>query len=85
MDTYRSSSCVGPFDPYDPAYEVKFTDIDARIYAWPSRGCMIVLDSADAIDFEYSGLNPLDPPFERLDDQAAEDVFCQRWLSLGTK
>lgn len=34
---------------------------------------------------ECLGLNELDPTFERLDDQAAEDASCQRLLSLGAK
>jgi hypothetical protein len=44
---------------------------------------VIILDNTEAIDFESLGLNPLDPPVERLNDQAAEDAFCQRLL-LGT-
>lgn len=46
---------------------------------------MIVLDSAEVIDFEFLGLSPLDPPVKRLDNQAAEDAFCQRLLLLGAK
>jgi hypothetical protein len=46
---------------------------------------VIVLDDAEAIDFEFLGLNPLDPPAERLNDQAAEDAFCLRLLLLGAK
>lgn len=46
---------------------------------------MIVLDSADAIDFEFLGLDPLDPPSWRLPNQGAEDAFCQRLLLLGAK
>lgn len=43
---------------------------------------MIVLDTAEAIDFEFLGLNPLEPPRQRLDNP---DAFCQRLLLLGTK
>lgn len=46
---------------------------------------MIVLDTAEAIDFEFLGLNPLDPPLKCLDNQVAEDAFCQRLLLLGAK
>lgn len=46
---------------------------------------MIVLDTAEAIDFEFLDLNPLDPPLERLDNEADEDAFCQRLLLLGAK
>jgi hypothetical protein len=77
--------CLGITCPYDSTVRAKFTDDDIRIYAWPSRGGVIILDDAEAIDFEFLGLNPLDPPVERLDDQAAEDAFCQRLLLLGAK
>lgn len=33
----------------------------------------------------FRGLSPLDPPVKRLDNQAAEDAFCQRLLLLGAK
>ena len=75
----------GPGNPFDPRVRTAFSDIDARIYAWPSRGGVIVLDAAEAIDFEFLGLDPLDPPLQRLDDQAAEDAFCQQLLRLGAK
>jgi hypothetical protein len=71
--------------PYDSTVRTSFGDTDASIYAWPSRGGVIILNKADAIDFEFLGLNPLDPPFERLKDQTAEDAFCQRLLLLGGK
>jgi hypothetical protein len=41
---------------------------DVRIYAWPSRGGVIILDDTEAIDFEFLGLNPLDLPVERLNN-----------------
>jgi len=46
---------------------------------------VIILDNAEAIDFEFLGLDPLNPPVERLDDQVAEDAFCQQLLLLGPK
>lgn len=45
----------------------------------------MVLGTAEAIDFEFLGLNPLDPPLERLDNQAAEDAFCQRLFPFDAK
>lgn len=71
--------------PYDSTVRAKFIDNDAIIYSWPSRGGVIVLDIAEVIDFESLGLSPLDPPVKRLDNQAAEDAFCQRLLLLGAK
>jgi len=86
MASLRAAPCAGgPTYPYNSSVRTDFTDIDARIYAWPSRGGVIVLDTAEAIDFEFLSLNPLDSPLERLDDQAAEDAFCQRLLLLGAK
>ena len=78
-------SASAPTYPYDPTVRTTFTDIDARISAWPSHGGVIILDSAEAMDFEFLGLNPLDPPLRRLDDQAAEDKFFQQLLLLGAK
>lgn len=81
----RAQTCCGEKCPYDSTVRAKFIDNGASIYSWPSRGGVIVLDDAEAIDFEFLGLNPLDPPVERLDNQAAEDVLCQRLLLLGAK
>ena len=75
----------GPKCPYDPSVRTIFTDTEAHVFVWPSKGGMIILNSADAIDFEFLGLDPLDPPSRRLSDQAAEDVFCQRLLLLRAK
>ena len=86
METPRAAPCAGgPTYPYNSIIRTKFTDIDASIYAWPSRGGVIILDTAEAIDFEFLGLDPLDPPLERLASQDAEDAFCQRLLLLGAK
>ena len=86
MDSQRAAPCAGgPTCPYNSCVRTNFADIDARIYAWPSRSGLIVLDTAEAIDFKFLGLSPLDPPLERLENQAAEDVFCQRLLLLGAK
>lgn len=75
----------GPICPYDSSIRTIFTDTEAHIYAWPSKGGVIILNSADAIDFEFFALNPLDPPASRLPYQADEDDFCQRLLLLGAK
>ena len=44
-----------------------------------------MLENVDAVDLDFLGLNYLDPPRERLDDQIEEDTFCQRLLLLGAK
>lgn len=59
-----------------------FSDCDTDIWGWPSKGGLITLE-ADAVDFEFLGLDRLDPPMKRLADQAEEDEFCKRLLLLG--
>lgn len=81
----------------EPLPRTKFTDTSVHIYAWPSRGGVIILDDADAIDFEFLGLDPLDPPLTAtLTDPTHgpgggggasedEDAFSRRLLLLGAK
>lgn len=66
MDLSRARYVYGPSYPYNSSVRTDFTDINARIYAWSSRGGVIVLDAAEVINFEFLGLDPLDPPLERL-------------------
>ncbi len=42
-------------------------------------------DHTEAVDLEFLGLDPLDPPHKRLPNQANGDAFCQRLLLLGAK
>lgn len=81
----QSRRCVcGPGRvSYDTTCRTVFDPDSVTIYAWPSRGGVIVYDNADTIDFEFLGLNPVAPPPSRLGDQHAEDRFCQRLLMLG--
>lgn len=44
-----------------------------------------MLEEFEAMDYEFLGLNPLDPPTKREENQDAEDAFCQRLLHLGAK
>ena len=71
--------------PYDPNVRTIFNDTGAVLYGWPSRGGVIILDPALPVDLDFLHLNPLDPPSDRLDDQEAEDAFCQQLLLLGAK
>jgi hypothetical protein len=61
------------------------TDVDVCIYAWPSKGGVIIHDHAEAVDLEFLGLDPLDPPTKRLPNQNDEDDFWRRLLLLGAK
>jgi len=58
---------------------------NVRVLAWPSRGGVIALEHATALDFDFLGLNSIHPPMRRDPDQHAEDKLCQRLLLLGAK
>jgi hypothetical protein len=61
-----------------------FTDC-ITLLGYPSRGGLIVLERADAVDFNFLNLSRLSPPLTRATDPKAEDEFCQRLLLLGAK
>lgn len=67
----------------DPSFtrRLSITPNRVRIYAWPSRGGVIVLN-ATLVDFEFLGWDPRLPP-DREKDQEKEDAICQRLLHLG--
>jgi hypothetical protein len=69
----------------DPTRRTSLTDVDVHIYAWPSKGGVIIHDHAEAVDLEFLGLDPLNPPAKRLPNQSDEDAFCRRLLRLGAK
>ena len=60
-------------------------DDTVTVFGYPSRGGLIVLERADAIDFDFLEISRLDPPLTRAAAPAAEDEFCQRLLLLGAK
>jgi hypothetical protein len=81
-------SCVGVYTPNlpDPTRErTLFTDSEIRIYGWPSKGGVIVLEHVGIVDFDSLGLSHLNPTLSRSEDQEVEDTFCQRLLLLGAK
>jgi hypothetical protein len=55
------------------------------IWAWPSRGGLVVLERATALDVEFLGLDPVRIARYRDEDQSREDELCQRLLQLGAK
>lgn len=81
----RQILTCGPSSPYDSTVRASIGDESGSLYGWPSRGGVIILNDAEAIDHDFLGLDPLNPPAERDDDQDAEDAFCQRLLLLGAK
>ncbi|KAI9890357.1 MAG: hypothetical protein M1814_004267 [Vezdaea aestivalis] len=57
-----------------------------RIFAWPSRGGVIVHDNADGLDLDFLGLDRLNlTSVTQLDNRPAEDVFAARLLLTGAK
>lgn len=58
---------------------------NTSLKGWPSRGGVIYLNHVTALDFEFLGLDSVNPPMRRDRDQDVEDVFCQRLLLLGAK
>lgn len=85
MAESRRTFVGGPRVPYNSKVRSVFDDDASFIYAWPSRGGVIVLQEPEAIDFEFLGLDPLDPLLQRSDDQDSEDDFSKRLLLLGAK
>ena len=71
--------------PFDPTRRTSITGGEVLVFAWPSRGGVVILEPADAVDFEYLSLDPLNPPLQRRFDKAEEDAFCQKLLLLGAK
>lgn len=71
---------------HPPATErTVFLEDKASVWAWPSRGGLVVLEHATALDFEFLGLDAVHPPMRRDPAQDAEDRLCQRLLLLGAK
>ncbi|KAH6857339.1 hypothetical protein BKA58DRAFT_449884 [Alternaria rosae] len=58
---------------------------EITIFAWPSRGGVIVLERPCPADFDYLGLDRLNPPKKHHATRQEEDDFAQRLLSLGGK
>lgn len=85
----RRGPIGGPIRPRAPrdvaTLRVSTGHYNTALWGWPSRGGVIVLDHVTALDFEFLGLDSLNPPLRRDRDQDAEDAFCQRLLLLGAK
>lgn len=60
-----------------------FTDTGATLLGWPSRGGVIILREATAVDFTFLNISPLSPVLYRDRDMVAEDAFCKQLLLLG--
>jgi hypothetical protein len=64
---------------------ISFDASSIRIYGYPSRGGVIILEDASPPDLDFLELDRTDPPMHRHDGPAEEDMFCQRLLLLGAK
>lgn len=68
-----------------PTRRINFLRDSVSVWAWPSRGGLIVLEQATPVDFDFLGFDTVHPPIRRHRDQDAEDALCQKLLLLGAK
>jgi hypothetical protein len=84
----RPTHLCGPRTVYnsvkDLSKRIDFYE-EITIFAWPSRGGVIVLERPCPADFDFLGLDRLDPPKKRHATRQEEDNFAQRLLFLGGK
>lgn len=55
------------------------------LYAWTSRGCIIVLNNATSVDIKFLRIDRVYLPLNSDPDQDAEDRLCLLLLHLGAK
>ncbi|KAI2465477.1 hypothetical protein F4781DRAFT_22834 [Annulohypoxylon bovei var. microspora] len=68
-----------------PNNRTVFVGDKVSLWAWPSRGGLIVLENVTALDFSFLHLDSVNPPTTRDQDQEEEDKFCQKLLLLGAR
>ena len=62
----------------------EYTEHGCTVYGWPStRGGVIVRSNCDIVELRYLGLEPLEAPASRHEDQASEDEFCDNLTKIG--
>lgn len=69
--------------PNFPTKRTVYCDNKIKVYGWPSRGGLVVLDRVTLVDFDFLGFDTVSPPLKRDRDQDAEDEVCKRLLLLG--
>ena len=74
----------GRSKPNFPTKRTEKSPDGVRIWGWPSRGGVTVLDSATPVDLDFLGWDSVNPPLKRDRDQDAEDEVCRRLLLLGS-
>jgi len=87
IDPNHRKGLSAPRMPTPPRHNDRtcFSCDTISIRGWPSRGGLIALRRVTALNYEFLGLDALNPSLYRDSDQNAEDEFCQRLLSLGAK
>lgn len=71
--------------PRPPTERTVFLERSISLWGWPSRGGLIVLESAGPVDFEHLGLDRFRPLAFRSSGQDEEDAFCKELLRLGAR
>ncbi len=64
---------------------IHFRGSSVEVWAFPSRGGVIILERATLVDMDFLGLDSVHLSLIRDPDQDAEDRFCQQLLRLGAK
>ncbi|KAF2119147.1 hypothetical protein BDV96DRAFT_487301, partial [Lophiotrema nucula] len=64
---------------------ISISKTTVTLFAYPSKGGVIVLSPAYGLDLEFLCLDRLHPPIERFSTQNEEDEFCKKMLMLGAK
>src|SRR5437868_13655831 len=83
----RQTTCLSRPRSHPPKHTIRTTIlIDCiTLLGYPSRGGLIILEHADAVEFDFLNLSRLNPPSTRGTDPKVEDEFCRRLLLLGAK
>lgn len=81
----RRAPVGGVLQSNNPAKRTVDLENSISLWSWPSRGGLIVLEHATALDFDFLGFDHLNPPMRRDSDQPTEDEFCQGLLQLGAR
>lgn len=83
--TRKAIGAASKTPPRPPTDRTVFLERSVSLWGWPSLGGLIVLESTGPADFDYLGLDRLQPVATRSSSQDEEDAFCQNLLQLGAR